>query len=89
MFIDNPFWQDGLTADDLKWLYTAMTRATEKVYLVNFKKELFDGAKKSVILLNNLIKFIKYSTFNVANPTLESVTFLLALFIFSNILFSY
>ena len=30
-----------LTVDDLKWLYTAMTRATEKVYLVNFKDELF------------------------------------------------
>ena len=37
VFIDNPFWQEELTADDLKWLYTAITRATEKVYLVNFK----------------------------------------------------
>ena len=41
VFIDNPFWQEGLTVDDLKWLYTAITRATEKVYLVNFKDELF------------------------------------------------
>ena len=41
VFIDNAFWQDELTADDLKWLYTALTRATEKVYLVNFKDELF------------------------------------------------
>lgn len=41
VFIDNPFWQEELTEDDLKWLYTAMTRATEKVYLVNFKDELF------------------------------------------------
>lgn len=41
VFVDNPFWQEDLTADDLKWLYTAMTRATEKVYLVNFKDELF------------------------------------------------
>jgi len=41
VFIDNPFWQEDLTADDLKWLYTALTRATEKVYLVNFKDELF------------------------------------------------
>ena len=40
VFIDNPFWQEELTVDDLKWLYTAMTRATEKVYLVNFKDEL-------------------------------------------------
>lgn len=42
VFIDNPFWQEELTVDDLKWLYTAMTRATEKVYLVNFKDELFN-----------------------------------------------
>ena len=41
VFIDNPFWQDFLTPDDLKWLYTALTRAVEKVYLVNFKNELF------------------------------------------------
>lgn len=41
VFIDNAFWQDSLTVDDLKWLYTALTRATEKVYLVNFKDELF------------------------------------------------
>ena len=41
VFIDNAFWQDSLTVDDLKWLYTAITRATEKVYLVNFKDELF------------------------------------------------
>ncbi|MCR5708905.1 MAG: AAA family ATPase [Bacteroidales bacterium] len=41
VFIDNPFWKD-LTLDDLKWLYTALTRATEKVFLVNFKDEFFD-----------------------------------------------
>ena len=41
VFIDNPFWQDELTLDDLKWLYTAMTRGVRKVYLVNFKKECF------------------------------------------------
>lgn len=41
VFIDNPFWQEDLTVDDLKWLYTAVTRAQEKVYLVNFKDELF------------------------------------------------
>ena len=41
VFVDNAFWQDELTLDDLKWLYTAITRATEKVYLVNFKDEMF------------------------------------------------
>jgi exodeoxyribonuclease-5 len=41
VFIDNPFWQDELTVDDLKWLYTALTRAVEKVYLVNFYDRYF------------------------------------------------
>lgn len=42
VFIDNPFWQDTIVRDDLKWLYTAMTRAVEKVYLVNFKDERYN-----------------------------------------------
>ena len=41
MFIDCPFWQDEQMLDDLKWLYTAMTRAVKKVYLVNFKDRFF------------------------------------------------
>lgn len=42
VFIDCPFWMEEQTADDLKWLYTALTRATEKVYLVNFKDKYFE-----------------------------------------------
>ena len=42
VFIDCPFWQEGQTLDDLKWLYTALTRAVEKVYLVNFKDRFFE-----------------------------------------------
>ena len=38
VFIDNPLWQDGITLDDLKWLYTAITRAVRQVFLVNFKE---------------------------------------------------
>ena len=38
VFIDNAFWQDGLVLDDLKWLYTALTRAAKRVYLVNYNK---------------------------------------------------
>jgi len=38
VFIDNAFWQDALSLDDLKWLYTALTRAQKRVYLVNFNK---------------------------------------------------
>ena len=41
VFIDCPFWQDEQTLDDLKWLYTALTRAVQQVYLVNFKDRFF------------------------------------------------
>ncbi len=41
VFIDNPFWQDDLTDDDVKWLYTALTRAVSQVYLVNFPDRVF------------------------------------------------
>ena len=41
VFIDCPFWQEEQTLDDLKWLYTALTRAVEKVYLVNFPDRFF------------------------------------------------
>ncbi len=41
VFIDNPLWTDELTSDDVKWLYTAFTRATEKIYLVNFPERIF------------------------------------------------
>ena len=34
VFIDNPFWQEELTVDDLKWLYTAITRAKELLIIV-------------------------------------------------------
>ena len=40
-FVDNAFWQDTLSLEDLKWLYTALTRATDKLYLVNFNKRFF------------------------------------------------
>ena len=45
VFIDNPFWKE-LTLDDLKWLYTAITRGVEKVYFVNFKDDCFDDVKE-------------------------------------------
>lgn len=41
VFIDCPFWQSEQTRDDLKWLYTALTRAVKKVYLVSFKDSFF------------------------------------------------
>ena len=41
VFVDCPFWQSEQTLDDLKWLYTALTRAVKKVYLVNFPDRFF------------------------------------------------
>ena len=42
VFIHNPFWRDEITLDEKKWLYTAITRGVEKVYLVNFKDNFFN-----------------------------------------------
>ena len=41
VYIDNPFWGPEVTIDDIKWLYTAITRATEKVFFVNFPDNCF------------------------------------------------
>ena len=43
VFVEAPYLHDETTLElgDLRWLYTAMTRAKEKVYLVNFKEEWF------------------------------------------------
>lgn len=42
VFIDCPFWMDEQTVDDVKWLYTALTRAVKQVYLVNFNDRFFE-----------------------------------------------
>ena len=42
VFIDSSFNQkETLALEDLRWLYTALTRAQERVYFVNFKEEFF------------------------------------------------
>ena len=41
VFVDCPFWMEEQTLDDVKWLYTALTRAVEKVYLVSFNDRFF------------------------------------------------
>ena len=43
VFVEAPYLPDETTLElsDLRWLYTAITRAKEKVYLVNFKEEWF------------------------------------------------
>jgi len=43
VYIDHGYMPEETTSSDfLRWLYTAFTRASEKVYLVNFKKEFFE-----------------------------------------------
>lgn len=42
VFVDNSLWRDDISLDDKKWLYTAITRAIEKVYLVNFNDKYFE-----------------------------------------------
>ena len=43
IYIDSSFNQkETLELEDLRWLYTAITRAQDKVYFVNFKDEFFD-----------------------------------------------
>lgn len=42
VFVDSAFnLKDELEKEDLRWLYTAVTRAQETLYFVNFKEEFF------------------------------------------------
>lgn len=43
VFIERPYLPNGQDRDYLRWLYTAITRAKEKVYLLGFKNEDFDS----------------------------------------------
>jgi len=46
VFIDQGYFTDEmLNIDYLRWLYTALTRSTEKVYLVNFNDPFFEDGK--------------------------------------------
>jgi len=43
VFVEQGYLTDEMmNVEYLRWLYTAMTRASEKLYLVNFNKEFFD-----------------------------------------------
>lgn len=41
VFVEQPYLPEGITHDYLRWLYTALTRAKEKLYLIGFKDDYF------------------------------------------------
>jgi len=41
VFIEQPYLPDGIDKEYIRWLYTAMTRAKEKLYLIGFKDDSF------------------------------------------------
>lgn len=42
VFIEQPYLPDGINKDYVRWLYTAITRAKDKLYLIGFKEEYFE-----------------------------------------------
>jgi ATP-dependent exoDNAse (exonuclease V) alpha subunit len=41
VFIEQPYLPNGIDKDYIRWLYTAMTRAKDKLYLIGFKEDSF------------------------------------------------
>ncbi|PHR12691.1 MAG: ATP-dependent endonuclease [Aequorivita sp.] len=41
VFVEQPYLPNGIDKEYLRWLYTAVTRAREKLYLIGFKDEFF------------------------------------------------
>jgi ATP-dependent exoDNAse (exonuclease V) alpha subunit len=42
VFIEQPYLPEGIDRDYIRWLYTAVTRAKDKLYLIGFKDEAFE-----------------------------------------------
>ncbi|WP_439127446.1 ATP-dependent DNA helicase [Polaribacter sp.] len=41
VFVEQPYLPDGVSKEYFRWLYTAITRAQEKLYLIGFKDDFF------------------------------------------------
>lgn len=46
IFVEQPYLPEGMNRDYLRWLYTAVTRAKSKVYLIGFKDDMFVEASE-------------------------------------------
>jgi exodeoxyribonuclease-5 len=42
VFVEQPYLPNGIDKDYLRWLYTAVTRATHKLYLIGFNDNFFE-----------------------------------------------
>lgn len=42
VFVEQPYLPNGIDREYLRWLYTAVTRAQEKLYLIGFKEDFFE-----------------------------------------------
>ena len=43
VFVEQPYLPNGIDVDYLRWLYTAVTRAKEKLFLIGFKDQFFES----------------------------------------------
>lgn len=43
VFVEQPYLPNGIDKEYLRWLYTAITRAQEKLYLIGFKDDFFES----------------------------------------------
>lgn len=41
VFVEKPYSPEGMNTDHLRWLYTAFTRASERLYLMGFENDYF------------------------------------------------
>ena len=41
IFVEQPYLPEGMNRDYIRWLYTAITRAKDKLYLIGYKDDMF------------------------------------------------